>query len=97
MYEALRTLVAEVDLRKRIRRRALEDAATTYALLPMQQEWLREVSLLASRRHPVARLLVVAHDSVTSTHIDALPAARTLEQGRPSAVQIRSAHGDSPC
>jgi glycosyltransferase involved in cell wall biosynthesis len=80
MYEALRTLVADADLRKRIRRRALEDAATTYALLPMQQEWLREVSLLASRRHPAARLLVVAHDSVTSTHIDALPAARALEQ-----------------
>ncbi len=80
MYEAMRALVCDADLRKRIRRRALEDAATTYALLPMQQEWLREVSFLASRRHSSVRLLVIAHESVTSTHIDALPAARALEQ-----------------
>lgn len=80
MYEAMRALASDVDLRKRIRRRALEDAATTYALLPMQQEWLREVSLLASPQDPAVRLLVVAHDSVTSTQIDALPAARSLEQ-----------------
>lgn len=80
MYEAMRVLAADADLRKRIRQRALEDAATTYALLPMQQEWLREVSLLASQRDSPVRLLVVAYDSVTSTHIDALPATRALEQ-----------------
>lgn len=83
MYEALRALADDAELRQRIRRGALEDAATTYALLPMQQEWLREVSLLASPPGPPVRLLVVAHDSVTSTHIDALPAARSLaQQGR---------------
>lgn len=83
MYEAMVAMLSNADLRKSIRRNALCDAATTYALLPMQQEWLREVSLLASRRDDAARLLVVAYDSVTTTHVDALPASRTLEpQGR---------------
>jgi glycosyltransferase involved in cell wall biosynthesis len=80
MYEAMRALASDAALRKRIRQRALEDAATTYALLPMQQEWLREVSLLASRRDSPVRFLVVADDSLASTHIDALPAVRALEQ-----------------
>jgi hypothetical protein len=57
----------------------LLDAATTYALLPMQQEWLREITSLASRDSDRCRLLVVGYDGATTTHVDALSAATTLQ------------------
>jgi glycosyltransferase involved in cell wall biosynthesis len=79
MLEALRTMVSDGALRRTIRRNALIDAATTYALLPMQQEWLREITLLASRDSDRCRLLVVGYDGATTTHVDALSAAKTLE------------------
>lgn len=83
MYEAMLEMLSNADLRRSIKRNALCDAATTYALLPMQQEWLREVSLLASRRDSPVRLLVVGSDGATTVHVDALPASQALErQGR---------------
>lgn len=78
MYQAMTEMLSEPDLRRTVRRNALRDAATTYAQLPLQQQWLREVSLLASRRDEKVRLLVVGHEGASTTHVDALPACRAL-------------------
>ena len=79
-YQAMCAMLGDQELSRSIRRNALADAATTYALLPMQQEWLREVTRLASRGDRKTRLLLIGHDRATTTHVDALPACRALAQ-----------------
>ena len=91
--EALQALLAAPELGADIRRNALSDAATRYALLPLTQHWLREVSRLASHRDEKVRLLVVAPPGVTTTHVDALPACRALQQaGRIEFEHVAPVH-----
>lgn len=82
--EALQTMVEHPNLRTRIRNRALQDAASTYAMTGVQLHVLQEISRLAIRKQYRAwrkpRLLIVGFDHAVSTHIDALQPSRQLAQ-----------------
>lgn len=80
--EALRTMLEDTALRRKIRKEALQDVSSHFSLKGAQLQLLRELSLLAIEKIPKIverpKLLVIGYDKVFSTHIDALQPCRVL-------------------
>lgn len=80
--EALRTMLEDTALRRKIRKEALQDVSSRYSLKGAQLQLLRELSLLAIEKVQKCvekiKLLIIGHREVSSTYIDALQPCKSL-------------------
>ncbi|MFM7143561.1 MAG: glycosyltransferase [Alphaproteobacteria bacterium] len=94
---ALRAMIEDPALRRRIRIGSLQDASSRFSLRAMQMHFLREISRLAlelrhlSWRRP--RLLAVGYERTSSMQIGALQPLRRLQ--REGLVELRHVEPES--
>ena len=84
--KALISMIDDRDLRENIRYAALQDVSTRYSPKAMQQQLLREISLLSAEKlksitaSDTINILILGHDFASSTHIDALQPCLELKR-----------------